>query len=54
VDEVLSLLAAEPRADMGIITIDRRGNIGVGHRSRAMPHAYCVSGKPSVVARMQV
>jgi beta-aspartyl-peptidase (threonine type) len=54
VDEVLSLLAAEPRADMGIITIDRRGNIGVGHRSRAMPHAYCVSGKSKVVARMQV
>ena len=55
VDEVLLLLAAEPRAHMGIITIDRRGNIGTGHHSQArMPHAYCASGKPNVVARMQV
>ncbi|HSS46243.1 MAG TPA: isoaspartyl peptidase/L-asparaginase family protein [Burkholderiales bacterium] len=54
VDEVLSFLTAEPHADMGIITIDRRGNIGAGHRSRAMPHAYCVSGRSKIVARMQV
>ncbi len=55
VDEELLLLAAEPRAHMGIITIDRRGNIGAGHHSQAMmPHAYCVSGKPKVVASMQV
>ena len=55
VDEELLLLAAEPRAHMGIITIDRRGNIGAGHHSQTMmPHAYCVSGKPKVIARMQV
>jgi len=55
VDEVLLLLAAEPSAQMGIITLDRRGNIGAGHHSQArMPHAYCVSGKSKIVARMQV
>ena len=55
VDEELLLLAAEPRAHMGIITIGRQGNIGAGHHNQAMmPHAYCVSGKPKVVARMQV
>ncbi len=54
VDEVLSLLAREPHAGMGIITIDKRGSIGVGHRSRAMPYAYCISGKSKVVARMRV
>ena len=54
VDEVLLLLALEPHADMGIITIDKRGNIGIGHRSPAMPHAYCVSGKSKVIARMRV
>lgn len=55
VDEELLFLAAEPRAHMGIITIDRQGNIGAGHHSQAlMPHAYCVSGKRKIVARMQV
>ena len=54
VDVVLSLLKAEPHADTGIIALDSQGRIGVGHRSRSMPHAYFVSGKSKVVARMQV
>ncbi|HUL40364.1 MAG TPA: isoaspartyl peptidase/L-asparaginase family protein [Burkholderiales bacterium] len=54
VDEVLSLLVLEPHAGMGIITLDKQGNIGVGHCSRAMPHAYCAPGKAGIAARMQV
>lgn len=54
VDEFLLLLAAEPRSNMGIITIDKSGNLGVGHRSQAMPHAYRVPGKARIMAKMRV
>ncbi|HYA21438.1 MAG TPA: isoaspartyl peptidase/L-asparaginase family protein, partial [Burkholderiales bacterium] len=55
VDEVLLLVAAEPGAHLGIVAIDRDGNVGAGHHSQAlMPHACRVSGGSRAVVKMQV
>jgi beta-aspartyl-peptidase (threonine type) len=51
VDHVLDAMAEEAGSNVGIIAVDARGEIGVGHRTEAMPHAYFHGGK--IIASMR-
>lgn len=54
VRQVLEEMAARLGADAGFIAVDRNGNLGVGHLTRAMPHAVATRRRPDPVARMGV
>lgn len=53
VDETLARMAAEVGDDAGIIAVDAGGNIGIGYRTPAMPHAYAAEGQGEIVAAMR-
>lgn len=52
VQEVLGEMAARLGTDAGFIAVDRNGRLGVGHLTRAMPHAVATRWRPEPVARM--
>ncbi len=53
VDAVLAAMAEQIGRDVGIIALDKRGRVGVGHLTPAMPHAWCV-GTGDPVVRLSV
>lgn len=52
VTEVLEEMSACLGTDAGFIAVDRNGHLGVGHLTRAMPHAVATRQRPEPVARM--
>ncbi len=52
VRQVLDEMAMHLGTDAGFIALDRNGNPGVQHLTRAMPHAVATRGRPEPVARM--
>jgi len=54
VDKVLARMVAELGANVGIIALDAHGNIGIGHATPAMTHAYATQTQPQVVAGLRV
>jgi len=51
-DAVLGQMAASVGSDVGIIALDHRAEIGVGHLTATMPHAFA-RGSEEVVARIR-
>lgn len=49
VNDVLSAMAASVGNDVGIIAVDKRGRVGIGHLTPAMPHAWCTEDTDIVV-----
>jgi beta-aspartyl-peptidase (threonine type) len=49
VEQVLADMAHSVGVDVGIIALDRHGRVGVGHRTPAMPHAWCTENTEIVV-----
>lgn len=52
IDKVLHYMVAEIGTDVGIIALDRQGNVGAGHATPAMAHAYASQRETQVLAHM--
>ncbi|MFZ5660234.1 MAG: isoaspartyl peptidase/L-asparaginase family protein [Pseudomonadota bacterium] len=54
VEAILARMTADLGRDVGLIAVDATGQLGVGHATSAMPHAWFQEGFAPVSARMRV